>query len=255
MSNNDISATTLPIVDAHHHLWDLSNPNHHYTFFRPDTPDEFIAGDRRPLKSTYSIQDYIKDTGSYNVVKSVHVEAAYDIHADPWGDIEWLYEQAKTNKNQLPNVLVAHANLADDQVRERLATLTSRFDKVRGIRHMLSWLDSKESMPYDNMASIDQWKAGMSALAQQPNVSCKLSGLAMFQHNWTVESLRPFLEYALNVFGPDRCLFASNFPVDKLHATFGQLVEAYLQVAKEAGLSKQEIERVFHDNACRIYRL
>ncbi|CAF3274537.1 unnamed protein product [Rotaria sp. Silwood2] len=110
-------------------------------------------------------------------------------------------------------------------------------------------------MPYDNMVSMDQWKAGMSIMAQQPNISCKLSGLVMFQHNWTVESLRPFLEYALNVFGADRCLFASNFPVDKLHATFGQLVEANLQVAKEVGLSKQEIERVFHDNACRIYRL
>ncbi|CAF0749642.1 unnamed protein product [Rotaria sordida] len=315
MSNNDISATTLPIVDAHHHLWNLSDPNHHYTFLRPDTPNDFIAGDRRPLKSTYSIQDYIKDTGPYNVVKSVHVEAAYDIHADPWGDIEWLYEQAKTNKNQLPNVLVAHANLADDQVRERLATLTNRFDKVRGIRHLINWLDSKESkytlcdrpdyltddkwkqgfgllnqyglsfdlaiyhhqmndaaqlarenldttiildhcgMPYDNMVSINQWKAGMAALAQQPNVSCKLSGLVMFQHNWTAESLRPFLECALNVFGVDRCLFASNFPVDKLHATFGQLVEANLQVAKEVGLSKQEIERIFHDNAFRIYRL
>ncbi|CAF4175971.1 unnamed protein product, partial [Rotaria sordida] len=110
-------------------------------------------------------------------------------------------------------------------------------------------------MPYDNMVSINQWKEGMSALAQQPNVSCKLSGLVMFQHNWTVESLRPFLEYTLNVFAVDRCLFASNFPVDKLHATFRQLVEANLQVAKEVGLSKQETECVFHDNVCRIYRL
>ncbi|CAF1336994.1 unnamed protein product [Rotaria sordida] len=110
-------------------------------------------------------------------------------------------------------------------------------------------------MPYDNMVSINQWKEGMSTLAQQANVSCKLSGLVMFQHNWTVESLQPFLEYALNVFGIDRCLFASNFPVDKLHVTFRQLVEANLQVAKEVGLSKQEIECVFHDNACRIYRL
>ena len=110
-------------------------------------------------------------------------------------------------------------------------------------------------MPYDNMASIDQWKAGMSLLAQQPNISCKLSGLVMFQHTWTVDSLRPFLEYSLNAFGANRCLFASNFPVDKLHASFGQLVEAYLQVVKEAGLSKSEIEHVFHDNACRTYRV
>lgn len=138
MSNSDISATTLPIVDAHHHLWDISDSNHHYLLFRKGVPDDFIAGDLSSLRSTYSIQDYINDTGRYNVVKSVHVEAAYDIHADPWGDIEWLYEQAKTNKNQLPNGLVAHANLADDQVDERLATLVNRFDKVRGIRHMLN---------------------------------------------------------------------------------------------------------------------
>lgn len=110
-------------------------------------------------------------------------------------------------------------------------------------------------MPHDKMVSMDQWKEGMSALAQQPNVSCKLSGLVMFQHTWTVDSLRPFLEYALNTFGTDRCIFASNFPVDKLHASFGQLVEANLQVAKDTGLSKSEIERIFHDNACRIYRL
>ncbi|CAF4321291.1 unnamed protein product, partial [Rotaria sordida] len=88
----------------------------------------------------------------------------------------------------------------------------------------------------------------MSAVAQQANVLCKLSGLVMFQHNSTVESLQPFLEYALNVFDVDRCLFASNFLIDKLHATFGQLVEANLQVANEVGLSKQAIECVFHDN-------
>jgi len=109
-------------------------------------------------------------------------------------------------------------------------------------------------MPYD-LTLMDQWKTGMSILAQQPNISCKLSGLVMFQHTWTLESLRPYIEYALNVFGVHRCLFGSNFPVDKLNATFKQLVQTYMEIAKQTGLNQNEIEQVFHDNACRIYRL
>jgi len=77
----------------------------------------------------------------------------------------------------------------------------------------------------------------------------------MFQHTWTLESLRSYIEYALNVFGVRRCLFGSNFPVDKLNATFEQLVRTYLEIAKQTGLNQNEIEQVFHDNACRIYRL
>jgi predicted TIM-barrel fold metal-dependent hydrolase len=109
-------------------------------------------------------------------------------------------------------------------------------------------------MPYD-LNSMDQWKTGMSLLAQQSNISCKLSGLVMFQHTWTLQSLRPYIEYALNVFGTHRCLFGSNFPVDKLNATFEQLVQTYTDIAKQAGLNQNEIKQIFYDNACRIYRL
>lgn len=109
-------------------------------------------------------------------------------------------------------------------------------------------------MPYD-LISMDSWKNSMSILAQQSNVSCKLSGLVMFQHSWTSDSLRPFIEYALHVFGSQRCLFGSNFPVDKLNATFAQLVENYSDICKQTGLNHDEIKQIFHDNACRIYRL
>jgi predicted TIM-barrel fold metal-dependent hydrolase len=109
-------------------------------------------------------------------------------------------------------------------------------------------------MPYD-LTSMDQWKTGMSILAQQSNISCKLSGLVMFQHTWTIESLQPYIEYALNVFGAHRCLFGSNFPVDKLNATFEQLVQTYAEISKRTGLNDHEIKQVFHDNACRIYHL
>lgn len=170
MSSSDICSTSLPIVDAHHHLYDLSDPNHHYLLFQKGRSDDFIAGDLTALRSTYSIQEYVNDIGPYNVVKSVHVEAAYDTHADPWGDIEWLYEQAKANKNQLIDGLVAHANLADDHVNERLETLVNRFDKVRSIRHMLVWLDSKESKytlcDRPDYLTDNKWKQGFGLLNQ-----------------------------------------------------------------------------------------
>ena len=170
MPNSDICSTTLSIVDAHHHLYDLSDSNHHYVLFQKGRSDDFVAGDLKPLRSTYSIQDYVNDIGRYNVVKSVHAEVAYDTHVDPWGDIEWLYEQAKANKNQLLDGLVAHANLADDNVKERLATLVNRFDKVRGIRHMLAWLDSKESKytlcNRPDYLTDDKWKQGFGLLNQ-----------------------------------------------------------------------------------------
>lgn len=327
-----MSESTLNIVDAHHHLWDLSNPNHHYRLLRPETSGDRVAGDFNRLKSTYSIKEYLSDVYPYNIVKSVHIEAGYDVSADPWGDTEWLHEQGKTNDNDLPNGLVVYANMMNDQLRERLSVLTSRFNRVRGVRQMLNWLDNRASkytacdrpdyliddkwkqgfgllhdhglsfdlqvyhhqmidaaqlareysnttiildhcgksffffnkslsnccktigLPYDENIR-NQWKEGMSILAQQHNVSCKLSGLVMYQHQWTIDSLRPYIEHALNVFGAQRCLFGSNFPVDKLNASFAELIEVYLQIAKETGLSQNEIEHVFHDNAIRVYRL
>jgi predicted TIM-barrel fold metal-dependent hydrolase len=56
----------------------------------------------------------------------------------------------------------------------------------------------------------------MRALARQPNVSAKISGIGMLDHKWTIESIWPYAPENIDVFGPDRCMFASNFPDDRL---------------------------------------
>jgi predicted TIM-barrel fold metal-dependent hydrolase len=53
------------------------------------------------------------------------------------------------------------------------------------------------------------------------------AGLGMFDHNWTVESIRPYVLKTIEVFGVDRCCFASNFPVDKLLSDYDRLYNAY----------------------------
>jgi predicted TIM-barrel fold metal-dependent hydrolase len=109
-------------------------------------------------------------------------------------------------------------------------------------------------MPVDrDAAGHQEWRAGMQILAQQPNVAVKISGLAMLDWRWTTGSLRPFVQQTLEIFGPGRCLFASNFPVDRLFGAFARQFSAYQSLT--ATLSAAERAQVFATNAARIYRI
>jgi predicted TIM-barrel fold metal-dependent hydrolase len=109
-------------------------------------------------------------------------------------------------------------------------------------------------MPRERTSSaLDLWRRGLRRLAQQPNVTAKVSGLGMFDHSWTVASIRPYAEEVLSAFGIERCMFGSNFPVDKLFGSFATLVDAMEELT--VTLSRDERSAFFHDNAVRIYRL
>ena len=100
---------------------------------------------------------------------------------------------------------------------------------------------------------LQEWRRGMRALAEAPNVSAKISGLGMFDRAWTVESLRPFVLETIGIFTPGRCLFASNFPVDGMMSTYRRLWEAYDIIT--AAFSRDERTSLFAGNARRLYRL
>jgi predicted TIM-barrel fold metal-dependent hydrolase len=98
-----------------------------------------------------------------------------------------------------------------------------------------------------------EWSAGLRALAQHANVALKISGLVMFDHHWSIDSVRPRVLAALDCFGSDRCMFASNFPIDGLHAGYAALWRAYASILE--GASDAERAALFCDNARRYYRL
>jgi len=98
-----------------------------------------------------------------------------------------------------------------------------------------------------------QWRQALRDLASYSNVAIKISGLAMFDHEWTIESFRPYVLQAIDVFGADRCLFASNFPIDRLHGSYGALWRAYTDLID--GAAEPERERMLRSNAIRYYRL
>ncbi len=98
------------------------------------------------------------------------------------------------------------------------------------------------------------WTDGIDALAALgDNVVCKLSGLAMPLGSMRAEAIAPWVEHALAVFGPARCMFASNFPVDAMAGTFDELYDGF--VAVTSGLDDASRDLVFAGTAERIYRL
>jgi predicted TIM-barrel fold metal-dependent hydrolase len=100
---------------------------------------------------------------------------------------------------------------------------------------------------------IERWRAGMRALGAVPNVAAKISGLGMFDHRWTDDSIRPFVLDTIEIFGVERCMFASNFPVDRLSSDYNRIWQAFDRIT--ANFSAPERQALFHDNAIRYYRL
>ncbi len=102
-------------------------------------------------------------------------------------------------------------------------------------------------------AGYRQWRDGLKALAAHENVTIKISGLGMLDHNWTTESYRPYVYEVLDAFGLERSMFASNFPVDKLFSTYTAVWRAFLAICD--GFSDDEKQALFSANAERIYRI
>jgi predicted TIM-barrel fold metal-dependent hydrolase len=100
---------------------------------------------------------------------------------------------------------------------------------------------------------LADWRRGMAALAALPQVSVKLSGLGFVWRDWTCERVRPILLEAIDLFGPDRCLFASDAPTDTLFAQIDRYMETYHSVAES--FSDDERRAMFGRNANRVYRL
>jgi predicted TIM-barrel fold metal-dependent hydrolase len=96
------------------------------------------------------------------------------------------------------------------------------------------------------------WSNAIEQAAQKPNVMIKISGLGQTNHPWTVESNRNIVLRALDIFEPDRCMFASNFPVDRLCGDLNAILLGFREIVNT--LTETTVDALFHGNAARIYR-
>jgi len=102
--------------------------------------------------------------------------------------------------------------------------------------------------------AVDPWRDHIKALAAEPNVACKVSGIVAYADtDWTVEDLRPFVEPVIESFGWDRVVWGSDWPVCTLTADLGRWVAATRAII--AGESPNNQAKLLNGNARRIYRL
>jgi len=109
-------------------------------------------------------------------------------------------------------------------------------------------------LPADRGAEgLKGWRKALEAIAVQPNTAIKISGIGIPGQQWTVEANGPLIRDTISIFGIDRCMFASNFPVDRLVGDFDTIFSGFL--AATADRTEAERDKLFHDNAARFYRL
>ncbi len=160
--------------------------------------------------------------------------------------------------------------LLDNPVwRKNLANLSSRqlsFDlqlipaQLPAISEILAHMpDLKVALchcgsPHDQSAAgLAFWREQLARLARLPNVHCKLSGFCMFEQNWDPGRVRNVALTAIDIFGVDRCMFGSNFPVEKLYVSYQELYACYLDIINN--FSETEKEALMAGNARQFYRL
>lgn len=97
------------------------------------------------------------------------------------------------------------------------------------------------------------WREGMRRLADCPNVVVKLSGLGTFIHRCDAAAWAPVIRETVAMFGAGRCLFGSNFPIEKLWTGYGAIVDAVAGALDDC--TDEERDAIFYANAARIYRL
>ena len=121
--------------------------------------------------------------------------------------------------------------------------------------------------PYSNLEDvIPIWKKGISLVAACPNIVIKLGGMGMEMQGFGWHSRRtpissddlasqmaPYIEYCIEQFGPNRCMFESNFPVDKVSYSYVVMYNAFKKLSRS--YSHSERAAMFHDNATETYRI
>ena len=100
---------------------------------------------------------------------------------------------------------------------------------------------------------LREWRKGLESLGRAPNVSAKISALGMLDQTWNVESIAPFVLDTIDILGVDRCMFASNFPVDSLFSDYETVWKAYDEITY--GFTDSERAKLFRTNAEKYYRI
>jgi len=287
-----MTAQLTRVVDAHVHLWDpartdwypyLSRPPEHGPGDASRMNRRFDVGTYQAESARWNVEKFVNvaaATGRHSIEETIELD--HDAHTSGHPDaiigglpptdtvaeaIELIERQTAASRfrgvrpmgalmGPLPDAGVLHAL----QERHLLYEVMTHPDQLQTAAMQLVGFDDLvvvlEHTGWPRSNSDEErvlWRAGIDALAGLgDNVLCKLSGLAMPLGSMRADALGPWLEYAIEAFGVDRCMFASNFPVDSMYGTFDDLYATFDAVT--SGLDTASREKLFARNAERVYR-
>jgi L-fuconolactonase len=274
------------MIDSHQHFWKVGRFD--YPWMSSDLGvlyRDYLPEDLTPILAANGVEKTVLVQASNSVEESRWLLELAREHEFIAGVVGWVDLMSPNVTAQLQE-LTAHPKFkgirhlvesesADDWLIQpavlsglrELSRYRLSYDLLVHTRHLKYVLRVVESCPelafvIDHLAKppvakneINEWSAALKPIAAYPNVHCKLSGLVT-EANWTswqTDDLRPFVDFALKLFGPERLIFGSDYPVCLLAASYDRVLDAFQEILK--GLSDADREQIFSKNAARFYRL
>lgn len=282
----------MTVIDAHHHLWDLTSRAH----------DWLTAPEVRPIQRDFSPADYDATAAEAGISRSVLVQVLADadetreflavaaasptigavvgwadltrpdlpkeldaLRASPGGDllrgirhlVQAEPDPAWLNRDDVREGLrhVGEAGLGYDLL-VTPAQLPAAIDTVRALPEVNFVLDHLAKPPIES-GRLQPWAGLLGTLAAEPNVTAKLSGM-ITEAGWTTwdaAALRPYVDVALEAFGPARLMFGSDWPVCLLAGTLPAWTDTARTLLAEAGLPAEDQAEILSGTAARVYRM
>lgn len=310
----------LPIIDPHHHLWDMrtlprrpesfrqevylceevtqdiNSSGHNVVqtvfaqcgaFYRADGPEEMrcvgetdfvhgiaamsrsgLYGDSQLCTGIFSTAD-LRPGAAAEPVLEAHLTASGNFRGIRSAFPSDLNAQFLAGFALLEKHNLSFDNWSPDYL--RLPTLAELAQKFPGVTIIVNHLGGRID-PDASKDEMAEWRRCIDAVAACPNAVMKTGGAQMRIGPWEpayhmhqadspygseafCELLWPFYQYAMEAFGPERCMFESNFPVDKECISYRTLWNLFKRIAEKAGLSENEKTAMFSGTAARAYQL
>ena len=269
------------MIDSHQHFWQLGRFD--YPWMTSDLGvlyRDYIPADLSPILKQNNIEKTILVQASNSVAESRWLLDLADANNFIAGVVGWVdltsFQIDHLSHPKLKGVrhlvesepndewLIQPSVLAGLQ---KLSAHGLTYDLLVHTRHLKHVPVIAETCPdlklvIDHLAKppiarneIKEWSRAFKPLASYRKLYCKLSGLVTEANwnSWQTEDLRPYVDCALEYFGPDRMMFGSDYPVCLLAATYDRVLDSFLEILKY--LSDTDREKIFSTNAAKFYRL
>lgn len=274
-------------IDAHQHLWQLGK----FKYSWLDKPGlepirrNFLPADLKPLLQAAKIDKCVFVQTQHNVAENRWVLQLAEQNDFIAGVVGWVDLASPQCEGQLLEFIkhpkfagIRHVTqdepdenfiIREDVIRglKVLEKHNVPFDLLFYVQHLrhaptlarqlpnLKMVIDHCSKPKIKSREIDDWRRDLQAAARFPNIYCKLSGLVTEAdwQNWKPSDLRPYIDVALDSFGPTRCMYGSDWPVCLLAGSYARVVEAIDKCLEP--LTQSERQSIFGETAAAFYEL